>query len=98
MKTVTISAAKANFSTLLNEAAAGEEIVITKSRKPVARLTPFEPGRTWGRETGVVHLSGLQTHMCEEQSGAIRNPAHYRRRPKAEETASNQAGNPPQDA
>src|SRR5438094_136477 len=65
---------------------------------PVRALRPAEPGRTWGRETGVVHLSGLQTHMCGEQSGAIRSPAHYRRRPAAEETAKHQAGTPSQEA
>ena len=38
-------------------------------------------------------------HICaEEQSGAIRSPAHYRRRPTAEETAGDQAGTPSEDA
>ena len=36
--------------------------------------------------------------MCGEQFGAIRNPAHNRRRPTTEETAGNQAGHPPEDA
>src|SRR6202008_3413779 len=57
-----------------------------------------EPGRTWGGETRVVHLSGLPACLCGEQSGAIRSPAHHRRRPTAEETAIHQAGNPPEDA
>ncbi len=54
---------------------------------PVRAFRPAEPGRTWRRETGVVHLSGLPAYMRGKQSGAIRSPAHYRRRATAEETA-----------
>jgi prevent-host-death family protein len=39
-KTVTATAAKANFLRLLDEAAAGEEIEITRHGRPVARLVP----------------------------------------------------------
>ena len=42
MKTVTLQAAKTHLSTLVEEAAAGEEIVIAKAGKPVARLTALE--------------------------------------------------------
>jgi len=42
MKTVNIHAAKTHLSRLLEEAAAGEEIIIAKAGKPVARLVPFE--------------------------------------------------------
>ena len=42
MKTVNIQAAKANLSTLVEEAGAGEEIIIAKAGKPVARLMPLE--------------------------------------------------------
>ena len=45
MRTVNIHAAKTHLSRLLNEVAAGEEIVIAKAGKPVARLVPFEPRR-----------------------------------------------------
>ena len=65
---------------------------------PVRAFRPAEPGRTWGRETGVVHLSGIPAYMWGEQCGAIRSPAYYRRRPTAEETARHQAANPPEDA
>jgi prevent-host-death family protein len=57
MKTVTLREAKAHLSTLVSEAAAGEEIVITKYGKPVARLIPLaqseprEPGLAAGRVT-----------------------------------------------
>ncbi|MDP2960734.1 MAG: type II toxin-antitoxin system Phd/YefM family antitoxin [candidate division Zixibacteria bacterium] len=42
MKTVNIHEAKTHFSRLLSEAGSGEEIIIAKSGKPVARLIPFE--------------------------------------------------------
>lgn len=42
MKTVNIHAAKTHLSSLVEEAAAGEEIVIAKAGKPVARLVPLE--------------------------------------------------------
>jgi prevent-host-death family protein len=42
MKTVNVHAAKTHLSRLLDEAAAGEEIIIAKAGKPVARLVPFE--------------------------------------------------------
>jgi len=41
MKTVNIHAAKTHLSSLVEEAAAGEEIIIAKAGKPVARLVPL---------------------------------------------------------
>ena len=45
MRMVNIHTAKTHLSRLVNEVAAGEEIVIAKAGKPVARLLPFEPRR-----------------------------------------------------
>lgn len=52
MKTVNIHAAKTQLSALVEEAAAGEEIIIAKAGKPMARLMPLnekkfdrKPGR-----------------------------------------------------
>jgi prevent-host-death family protein len=42
-ETVNIHAAKTHLSRLLERVAAGEEIVIAKAGKPVARLVPAEP-------------------------------------------------------
>lgn len=42
MKTVNIHAAKTHLSSLVEEAAAGEEIIIAKAGKPIARLMPLE--------------------------------------------------------
>jgi prevent-host-death family protein len=41
MRTVNIHAAKTHLSRLVEEAAAGEEIIIAKSGKPIARLCPL---------------------------------------------------------
>jgi prevent-host-death family protein len=56
MKTVNIHAAKTHLSRLVDEAAAGEEIVIAKAGKPLARLAPLalpgvkrKPGALKGR-------------------------------------------------
>ncbi len=41
MQTVNIHAAKTQLSRLVDQAAAGEEIVIARAGKPVARLVPL---------------------------------------------------------
>jgi prevent-host-death family protein len=41
MRTVNIHAAKTHLSRLVEDAAAGEEIIIAKSGKPLARLCPL---------------------------------------------------------
>ncbi len=45
MKTsvVTIHQAKTNLSSLLRKAANGEEVIIARGKKPVARLVPIGP-------------------------------------------------------
>jgi prevent-host-death family protein len=46
MVTVNIHQAKTQFSKLINSVCCGEEIVIAKAGKPVARLLPYEmPGK-----------------------------------------------------
>ena len=39
---VNIYEAKSNFSKLINQVIAGEEVIVAKSGKPVAKLVPFE--------------------------------------------------------
>jgi prevent-host-death family protein len=41
MRTINIHAAKTHLSRLVEQAAAGEEIVIAKAGKPMARLAPL---------------------------------------------------------
>lgn len=43
MKTVTIHKAKTTLSRLIKEVSAGEEVVIARGKKPVAKLVPIEP-------------------------------------------------------
>lgn len=53
MRTVNIHAAKTQLSRLVEAAAAGEEIVIARAGKPVARLVPLD-GRRGKRRLGVL--------------------------------------------
>ena len=43
MPTVNIHKAKTNLSRLVEEAAAGHEVIIAKAGRPVARLVPLAP-------------------------------------------------------
>ena len=43
MTKVNIHQAKTQFSRLVDLAAGGEEIIIAKAGKPVARLVPYQP-------------------------------------------------------
>jgi prevent-host-death family protein len=53
MKIVNIHQAKTHFSKLLEEAAAGEEIVIAKAGKPVAKLVVIDAGPKPKRRLGL---------------------------------------------
>ena len=45
MPVITIHHAKTNLSRLIKKASAGEEIIIAKAGKPIARLVPLKPKR-----------------------------------------------------
>ena len=53
VETINLHAAKTHFSRLVDEAAAGNEIIIAKAGKPVAKLVPLDSApagkRTLGR-------------------------------------------------
>ncbi|MBZ5522339.1 MAG: type II toxin-antitoxin system prevent-host-death family antitoxin [Acidobacteriia bacterium] len=53
MKTVTIHQAKTNLSRLIEQACEGEEIVIARGPKPVARLVPIS-GTKGRRQPGAL--------------------------------------------
>ena len=60
MVVVNIHEAKTHLSRLLERAAAGEEIIIAKNGKPVARLTPVGHGgsrRTLGSMRGQIQIA-----------------------------------------
>lgn len=57
---VNVHAAKTHLSRLLEAVEAGEEIVLARAGRPVARLVPFEPGReprAPGLWRGRVHMA-----------------------------------------
>jgi prevent-host-death family protein len=57
MTEVGVHEAKTHLSRLLERVAAGEEIVITRGRRPVARLVPVHAGqRTLGEDRGVYEV------------------------------------------
>lgn len=58
-ETVNVHDAKTHLSRLLERAAAGEEIVIARAGKPVARLVPYtadRPMRTFGSLRGQIRI------------------------------------------
>ena len=60
MRTVNIHAAKTHLSRLIDQAAAGDEIVIARAGKPVARLVPLtaeKPKRILGAMTGRMRVA-----------------------------------------
>ncbi len=53
MRQVTVHAAKTHLARLLWEVAAGHEVVITRSGRPVAKLVSIDEGRPiFGRDKG----------------------------------------------
>ena len=54
MTIVNLHAAKTHFSRLVDQAAAGEEIIIAKAGKPVARLMPLAPVERPKRKLGAL--------------------------------------------
>jgi prevent-host-death family protein len=48
MKTVNLHAAKTHLSRLVDEAVAGQEVVIAKAGRPMVRLVPVRTGRRTG--------------------------------------------------
>ena len=70
MTVVTIHAAKTNLSKLLARVEAGEEIVIARSRTPIARLMPIRhahPARKFGALKGIVSV-GPEFLRADERS------------------------------
>jgi prevent-host-death family protein len=62
MQTVNVHAAKTHLSRLIDEAAAGHEIVIARAGKPVAKLVPLtaaplKPARVLGLMAGRMRVS-----------------------------------------
>ena len=69
MRTVNISHAKTHLSRLVEEAAGGEEIVITKHNRPVARLVALEASHvpTQARRLGGKSLDGQRLRRATSE-------------------------------
>ena len=70
MRTINIHAAKTQLSRLVDAAGAGEEIIIAKSGKPIARLTPIRTTRkrVFGAAAGrIVFHKGWDSPMSEKE-------------------------------
>jgi prevent-host-death family protein len=74
MKIVNVHAAKTNLSRLIEQACAGEEIVIARDNRPVVRLVPVEsrePRKQFGSMQGLIAIGPeffepLPAHELEE--------------------------------
>jgi prevent-host-death family protein len=69
MATVTASEAKTRLGKLLVRVARGEEIVITKHKKPVARLTPEGHGNMKTIGKSVTRLLELRERIAARTKG-----------------------------
>jgi len=76
-RTLNLYAAKTQLSTLVDEAAAGAEIVIAKNGRPMAKLVPFRqaarrrPGRAKGRIWIAADFDApLPQHVADAFNGA----------------------------
>ena len=73
MKLVNVYEARGQFSKLLDEAEAGEEIVIARNGTPVVRLVPVRPPqRRFGRWQGTVpQLSDAEWTASDDAVNAL---------------------------
>jgi prevent-host-death family protein len=67
MKTVTLAHAKAHLSELVDLAAAGEPVCITRRGKPVAQLSPISPPR---ERIDIAELRALTRRMRMQPESA----------------------------
>ena len=70
MKTVNIQAAKTHLSRLVEEAIAGEEIILAKAGRPLVRLTPFTP-KNQKRTLGLLKGRVKESKECWDRDLAL---------------------------
>jgi prevent-host-death family protein len=68
---INIHEAKTNFSKLIEKAGAGEEIIIAKNGKPVAKLVGLGPGKVYrtpgtAKDSGVIVSDNFDDPLPEE--------------------------------
>ncbi len=70
MTIVNIHAAKTQLSKLIDAASGGEEVIIARAGKPVARLVPIEPAklppRRLGGLNGRFNLDGFDAPLPDD--------------------------------
>ena len=64
MAIVTALEAKTRFGQLLERVARGEEVIITRHERPVARLIPEGPGRLDSVRAAVARLRALRSRIA----------------------------------
>jgi prevent-host-death family protein len=67
MKTITAFEAKTRFGELLDRVARGEEVVITRHDKPVARIVPEGTRNLEEIRRAVADLHALRTEMAQRK-------------------------------
>lgn len=74
MLEVNVHEAKTQFSKLLERVARGEEIVIARAGRPIARLVPLENSspRIWGQDRGLVKIHD-DFDSCDEEVASLFN-------------------------
>lgn len=78
MRIINIHEAKTQLSRLLEQAVAGEEIVIARAGKPIARLVPFTPSpqrRQPGLWRGQVAIGSDFDELPDDIAAAFRGEA-----------------------
>lgn len=70
MRTVNIQAAKTHLSRLVEEAVAGEDIVLAKAGRPLVRLVPFKP-KLGRRKLGILKGRVKEFPDCWEPDPSI---------------------------
>ena len=72
MRTATVRDLRNNYLTLMKWLAAGEEIIITKRGRPIARLIPESPGTSttidWSQSPAVARDRTLEACLDSEES------------------------------
>lgn len=61
MESIGLFEAKTHLSELVARAERGEEVIITRHQRPVAKLVPIEPSAPAGRQRRVAALKALET-------------------------------------
>ena len=69
MASVTALEAKTRFGQLLERVARGEEVIITKHEKPVARLVPEGPRNLASVRAAVAELIALRRQIAARNKG-----------------------------